>query len=142
MLCIKVVFCFCFDIQNNFCTQHELVFFLYWSRESMNNLSSYCGLTDSRMSASDTDLPVPTYIHFKNQRCLKMSIKLNFYLKLTLNFATSFRWTNMTSILSFLKNKISFGRSVNSYVLVQVIFFLRLIAQIFTQIYMNCFVSS
>ena len=24
----------------------------------MNNLSSYCGLTDSRMSASDTDLPV------------------------------------------------------------------------------------
>ena len=25
---------------------------------SMNNLSSYCGLTNSRMSASDTDLPV------------------------------------------------------------------------------------
>ena len=24
----------------------------------MNNLSSYCGLTDLRMSASDTDLPV------------------------------------------------------------------------------------
>ena len=24
----------------------------------MNNLSSFCGLTDSRMSASDTDLPV------------------------------------------------------------------------------------
>ena len=23
----------------------------------MNNLSSYCGLTDSRMRASDTDLP-------------------------------------------------------------------------------------
>ena len=25
----------------------------------MNNLSSYCGLTDSRMSASEKDLPVP-----------------------------------------------------------------------------------
>ena len=25
----------------------------------MNNLSSYCGLTDSRMRAFDTDLPVP-----------------------------------------------------------------------------------
>ena len=24
----------------------------------MNNLSSYCGLTDLRISASDTDLPV------------------------------------------------------------------------------------
>ena len=29
----------------------------------MNNLSSYCGLTDSRMRASDTDLPVPTTLH-------------------------------------------------------------------------------
>ena len=28
----------------------------------MNNLSSYCGLTDSRMRASDTDLPVYNYI--------------------------------------------------------------------------------
>ena len=26
----------------------------------MNSLSLYCGLTDSRMSASDTDLPVLT----------------------------------------------------------------------------------
>jgi len=31
---------------------------LYFSGNSMNNLSSYCGLTDSRMRASDTDLPV------------------------------------------------------------------------------------
>ena len=31
---------------------------LYFSWNSMNNLSSYCGLTDSRMRASDTDLPV------------------------------------------------------------------------------------
>ena len=39
-------------------TCSQLVFFLYWSQELMNNLSSYCGLTDSRMSASDTTLPV------------------------------------------------------------------------------------
>ena len=54
-----VVYKNCFECQNknktNFCTQHVLN--LYFSR-SMNNLSSYCGLTDSRMSASDTDLPV------------------------------------------------------------------------------------
>ena len=55
MLCTKIVFCFCFDIQNNICTQHVLN--LYFSCNSMNNLSSYCGLTDSRMRASDTDLP-------------------------------------------------------------------------------------
>ena len=40
--------CFCFDIQNN-------IYILY---TTMNNLSSYCGLTDSRMRASDIDLPV------------------------------------------------------------------------------------
>ena len=54
-------FCFCFDIQNNICTQH--VVNLYFSWNSMNNLSSYCGLTDARMRASEKDLPVT---HFKN----------------------------------------------------------------------------
>ena len=39
-------------VHNMFLTCSELAIFL-------NNLSSYCGLTDSRMSASDTDLPVP-----------------------------------------------------------------------------------
>ena len=52
----KLIFCFCFDIQNNICTQHVLN--LYFLGNSMNNLSSYCGLTDSRIRASDTDLPV------------------------------------------------------------------------------------
>jgi hypothetical protein len=31
---------------------------LYFSGDSVENLLSYCGLTDSRMRASDTDLPV------------------------------------------------------------------------------------
>ena len=49
----KLFFCFCIDIQNNICTQHVLN--LYFSGNSMNNLSSYYGLSDSRMRA---DLPV------------------------------------------------------------------------------------
>ena len=56
MLCSKIVFCFCFDIQNSICTQHVLN--LYFWGDSMNNLLSYCGLTDSKMRASGTDLPV------------------------------------------------------------------------------------
>ena len=52
----KLFFCFCFDIQNNICTQHVLN--LYFSGESMNNLLPYCGLTDARMRASEKDLPV------------------------------------------------------------------------------------
>jgi hypothetical protein len=58
--CVQKMF-FCFDIQNNICTQH--VVNLYFSWNSTNNLSSYCGLTDARMRASEKDLPVT---HFKN----------------------------------------------------------------------------
>ena len=50
---------FNFSTRKMFFTQQFGTFiFLYWSCKSMNNLLSYCGLTDSRMSASDTDLHV------------------------------------------------------------------------------------
>ena len=54
--CLQKLFCFCFDIQNNICTQH--VFKLYFSWNSVNDLLSYCGLTDARMRSSEKDLPV------------------------------------------------------------------------------------
>ena len=53
----------CFECQNKnknkpifVLTQH--VVNLYFSWKLMNNLSSYCGVTDLRMRASDIDLPV------------------------------------------------------------------------------------
>ena len=52
MLLTINVFCFCFDIQNNICTQHAVS--LYFSGNSLNNLS----LIDSRVRASKKDLPV------------------------------------------------------------------------------------
>ena len=42
--------------KNNFCAQ--LVLNLYFSENSITNLLSYCGLTDARVRASDTELPV------------------------------------------------------------------------------------
>ena len=39
-------------------TCSELVVFMYRTGKSMNNLLSYCGLVDARISASDKDLPV------------------------------------------------------------------------------------
>ena len=39
-------------------TCSELAIFMYWTLNSMNNLSSYCGLVDARISASDKNLPV------------------------------------------------------------------------------------
>ena len=52
MLCTKIVL----NVRNNFCTQHvlprfELGIFMYWSCNSMNNLSSYCGLVDAKIRA-------------------------------------------------------------------------------------------
>ena len=52
-----------FWMSNNFCTQHvlprfELGIFMYWTCNSMKNLSSYCGLVDAKIRASDKDLPV------------------------------------------------------------------------------------
>ena len=59
MLCTKIVL----NVRNNFCTQHvlprfELGIFMYSTCNSMNNLSSYCGLVDAKIRASDKDLPV------------------------------------------------------------------------------------
>ena len=51
MLCTNIV------LNVKFCTQH--VRNMFFSGNSMKNLSSYCGLTDARMRASEKDLPVP-----------------------------------------------------------------------------------
>ena len=62
-MCANIVLNVKTKTKNNFCTQH--VVNLYFSWNSMNNLSSYYGLTDSRMIASDIDLPVQvSWCHF------------------------------------------------------------------------------
>ena len=62
ILCAKIVFLFLFwDSEQFMCTTcSELGIFMYWTRNSMNNLSSYCGLVDARISASDK------YLHVKH----------------------------------------------------------------------------
>ena len=50
--------------KNNFCTQHVLN--LFFSCNSMNNLFSYCGLTDARMRVSEKDLSLCIYKNMKN----------------------------------------------------------------------------
>ena len=55
-----VVYKYCFKCQSKKnCTQH--VVNLYFSRNSMNNLSSYCGLSASKMRPSEIDLPVSNW---------------------------------------------------------------------------------
>ena len=52
--------CFLFwhSEQFMYTTSSELVVFMYWTRNLMNSLLSYCGLVDRRKRASDKDLPV------------------------------------------------------------------------------------
>ena len=51
MLCTQIVFSFLLMFS-------ELVVFMYWTSESMNNLLSYCGLVAERIRPSNKDLPV------------------------------------------------------------------------------------
>ena len=59
-----VVYINCFECQNKnkkqfmYTTFSGLVVFMYWNDKSINNLLSYCGLIDARISASEKDLPV------------------------------------------------------------------------------------
>ena len=60
-----VMYINCSECQNKnienfvYTTCSELVVFMYWTINSMNNLLSYCGLVDARISYSEKDLPVP-----------------------------------------------------------------------------------
>ena len=57
-----VVYINCSECQNKnqfvYTTSSELGIFMYSTGNSMNNLLSYCGLIDARISASEKDLPV------------------------------------------------------------------------------------
>jgi hypothetical protein len=54
-----VVYINCSECQNKkqfvYTTCSELTSFMYWTRNSMNNLLSYCGLVDAKIRASDKD---------------------------------------------------------------------------------------
>ena len=56
MLCTNIVLNVKTKTRNNFCTEHFVNLYSSWN--SMNNLLSYCGLTDARIRASEKDLPV------------------------------------------------------------------------------------
>ena len=62
---------YCFECQNKnkniFCTQHVLNLY-FFGGNLMNNLLSYCGLTDARMRASEKDLSV----------CMMLRLSKNF----------------------------------------------------------------
>ena len=55
--------------------------FMYWNCNSMNNLLSYCGLVDTRISASEKDSPVQKTI--KGSGINKKSIHVEWEIKIS-----------------------------------------------------------
>ena len=56
-------------------TCSELVVFMYRTGKLMNNLLSYCGLFDSRIRASNKDLPVQVKDHFHANFAKKLVVQ-------------------------------------------------------------------
>ena len=63
-------------VHNMFCPCSELAIFMYWTCNSINNLSSYCGLVDAKIRASDKDLPVQALLLALQQLTRNSSRKL------------------------------------------------------------------
>ena len=72
MLCIKIVFWFWQSEQFMYKTCSKLGIFMYWTRNSINDLLLYCGLFYTRISASEKDLPVPPSDLFLILQCWKV----------------------------------------------------------------------
>ena len=90
ILCTKIVL----NVRNNFCTQHVLPRFefgnlMYWTCNSMNNLSSYCGLVDAKIGTSYKDLPAHKFLF-----------------KMALNFLAKFVVTSTVEVVFSCKIKI------------------------------------
>ena len=61
----------------------QLVFFLYWIQEWMNNMSSYCGLADSRISASEKER------FMNNQKMIISALQVTHNIKKIVHWITS-----------------------------------------------------
>ena len=61
--CVQKLFWMSGTISVHKMPKFELGIFMYWTCNSMHDLSSYCGLVDAKLRASDKDLPV-----MKNQK--------------------------------------------------------------------------
>ena len=59
-MCTQIIFwVFWQSEQSMYTTCSDLGICMYWPRDSMNNILSYHGLVDAKISASEKDLPVP-----------------------------------------------------------------------------------
>ena len=103
----------------NFCTQHVLN--LYFSGNSINNLLSYCGLTNARMRAYEQDLPVPSYFLSKIWKIIQTYI-------LTFQAIPFCSWYQILSFLSSQRTLTNALHHSFSWILCQVDF--RVIFQI------------
>ena len=73
----------------------------------MNNLSSYCGLTDSRMSASGTDLPVTNNVFFLKESSKYFEMcKSKWFLEVLIK-----QWVDLDYLANFLALRLTIWKT-------------------------------
>ena len=68
------LFLFWYSEQFMYTTCSELAVFMYWTGNSLNNLLSYCGLVDARISASENNIPVLFALYWTRYKAASVSI--------------------------------------------------------------------
>jgi len=115
MLCLQLfffVFVLTFRtiyVHNVFSWSSENVVFMNWTGNSMNSLSSYCGLVDARIKPSDKDLPVINEI--------KILLQKVFHPIVTHNWCMLMHFDDIIySVLSVMSGTLSFrvGQNIKS----------------------------
>ena len=106
------LFLFWHSEQFMYTTCSVLGIFMYWTRNSLNNLSSYCGLVNARISASDKYLPVLQVLY--HSYCVE---EQNNKLSYEIDVCGLKGWIHQVLIINKLRNKFVVG-SVHSKSLV------------------------
>ena len=80
-------------VHNMFSTCSERGIFMYWTHNSMNNLWSYCGLVDAKISASEKYLPVLFQLYLPRRLTTELFLMRNpIWSPTTFNLSESVNW--------------------------------------------------
>ena len=97
-------------VHNMFSPCTELGIFMYWTCNSMNNLSSYCWLVDAKIGASDKDLPVITTFQTRWQMTkIKYIPNCSPYKTATINLNCKYPYNWTTFVPPSLSNSTNMG---------------------------------
>ena len=100
--CVHKLFLFWHSEQFMYTTCSEHAIFMYWTSNSMNNLSSYCGLVDAKIRGSDKDLPVQRFFGHSQKLPFEHRTNIDFE-ELSQSFCLCWRIQLLATKVNFLQ---------------------------------------